>query len=113
MVGEGKSKVGVVETLSVVLPAFNEEANIDRVVRDVAAYLDALPIDYEILPVNDGSADQTGAILDRLSQELPRVRPQHHPQNRGYGAALRTGFDAAQKRFVFYMDGDAQFDIKD
>ena len=113
MVGEGKSKVGVVEALSVVLPAFNEEANIDRVVRDVAAYLDALPIDYEILPVNDGSADQTGAILDRLSQELPRVRPQHHPQNRGYGAALRTGFDAAQKRFVFYMDGDGQFDIKD
>ena len=41
------------------------------------------------------------------------MRPQHHPQNRGYGAALRTGFDAARKRYVFYMDGDGQFDIKD
>ena len=48
-----------------------------------------------------------------LTAEFPRLRPQHHPQNRGYGAALRTGFDAATKRFVFYMDGDGQFDIGD
>jgi glycosyltransferase involved in cell wall biosynthesis len=113
MAGEGKSKLGVVTELTVVLPAFNEEANIERVVRAVAAYLDQHPIDYEILPVNDGSADRTGAIVDRLATEMPRVRPQHHPQNRGYGSALRTGFDAANKRFVFYMDGDGQFDIAD
>ena len=113
MVGEAKSKIGAVDELSVVLPAFNEEPNIERVVRSVVAYLDELPIDYEILPVNDGSADGTAAILDRLAKELPLVRPQHHPKNRGYGAALRTGFDAAEKRFIFYMDGDGQFDIKD
>ncbi|MFN8642548.1 MAG: glycosyltransferase family 2 protein [Candidatus Binatia bacterium] len=99
--------------LSVVLPAYNEEANIERVIRQVAAYLDPRGIDYEILPVNDGSRDRTGEILAAVAQELPRVRPQTHPQNRGYGAALRTGFDAAVKRFVFYMDGDGQFDIKD
>jgi glycosyltransferase involved in cell wall biosynthesis len=114
MSDERKSKaLGPVEALSVVLPAYNEEANIDRVVRQVAAYLDPSGIDYEILPVNDGSRDRTGEILDRLQQQMPRVRPQQHAQNRGYGSALRTGFDAAHKRYVFYMDGDGQFDIKD
>lgn len=111
---EPKSKAATpLRELSVVLPAYNEEPNIDRVVRQVTAYLEPTGIDYEILPVNDGSRDRTAEILNALQQELPRVRPQHHPQNRGYGAALRTGFDAARKRYVFYMDGDGQFDIKD
>jgi glycosyltransferase involved in cell wall biosynthesis len=114
MSDEAKSKAAEpVTELSVVLPAYNEEANIERVVRGVIAYLEPKHIDYEILPVDDGSADKTAQIIDRLQQELPRVRAQHHPQNRGYGAALRTGFDAAVKRYVFYMDGDGQFDIKD
>jgi len=114
MANEAKSKAdGIVRELSVVLPAFNEEANIERVVRDCTAYLDGTGLDYELIVTNDGSRDQTGPILDRLAQELPRLRPQHHAQNAGYGAALRTGFDAATKRFVFYMDGDGQFDIKE
>ncbi len=104
---------GVVRELSVVLPAFNEEANIEQVVRACVAYLDDRITDYEVLPVDDGSRDRTGEIIDRLGKEMPRLRPLHHPQNRGYGAALRTGFDAATKRFVFYMDGDGQFDIRD
>jgi len=115
MANEAKSKSdgGIVRELSVVLPAFNEAENIERVVRDCVSYLDGTGLDYELVVTNDGSHDQTGAILDRLAGELPRLRPQHHPQNRGYGAALRTGFDASQKRFVFYMDGDGQFDIKE
>ena len=115
MVSETKSKsaAGVVGELSVVLPAYNEEANIERVVRSVAPYLESLGLDYELLVVNDGSADRTGAILDGLVAEFPRLRPLHHPRNRGYGGALRTGFSSARKRFVFYMDGDGQFDIKD
>lgn len=115
MANESRSKQpgGTVDALSVVLPAFNEEANVERVVRDCAAYLAARVPDYELLVVNDGSRDRTGEILDNLTKEFPRLRPQHHPQNRGYGAALRTGFDAATKRFVFYMDGDGQFDIRD
>lgn len=103
---------GMVRELSVVLPAYNEEANIERVARECAAYLDGLGLDYELLVVNDGSRDRTGEILDRLRNDLPRLRPLHHPQNRGYGAALRTGFDNATRRFVFYMDGDGQFDIR-
>jgi glycosyltransferase involved in cell wall biosynthesis len=108
-----KGKASPVDELSIVLPAYNEEANIERVVRQVMAYLEPKGIDYEILPVNDGSRDRTGEILARLAQESPRVRPQQHVQNRGYGAALRTGFDAANRRYVFYMDGDGQFDIAD
>lgn len=104
---------GVIHELSVVLPAFNEEANIERVVRACAAYLaDRVP-DYELLVVNDGSRDRTGEIIDRLATEFPRLRPFHHPRNRGYGAALRTGFEAATRRFVFFMDSDGQFDIRD
>ncbi len=115
MANELKSKPegGVVSELSVVLPAFNEEANVEKVVRNCTAYLDERVPDYELLVVNDGSRDRTGEILDGLARELPRLRPLHHPQNRGYGAALRTGFGAATKRFVFYMDGDGQFDIRD
>jgi glycosyltransferase involved in cell wall biosynthesis len=110
---KSKAEAGVVHELSVVLPAYNEEPNIERVVHDCVADLDGRGLDYELLVVNDGSRDRTGEILNRLAAELPRLRPQHHPQNRGYGAALRTGFDAAAKRFVFYMDGDGQFDIKE
>lgn len=115
MANESKSKAGngAVHEISVVLPAFNEEPNIERVVRSCVAYLEERLPDYELLVVNDGSRDRTGEILNRLAGELPRLRPLHHPQNRGYGAALRTGFDAASKRFVFYMDGDGQFDIHD
>jgi glycosyltransferase involved in cell wall biosynthesis len=115
MVNEQKSKStsaaapAVVHELSVVLPAFNEEANVDAVVRKCAAYLEQRVPDYELLVVNDGSRE----ILNRLAGELPRLRPLHHAENRGYGAALRTGFGAATKRFVFYMDGDGQFDIDD
>jgi glycosyltransferase involved in cell wall biosynthesis len=110
---ESEANGGMVHELSVVLPAFNEEANVERVVRCCVAYLaDRMP-DYELLIVNDGSSDRTGEILDRLVTEFPRLRPFHHPQNRGYGAALRTGFDASNKRFVFFMDSDGQFDIRD
>ncbi len=114
MADESKSKgSGVVQELSVVLPAFNEEANIEAVVRNCVAYLAQRIPNYELLVVNDGSHDRTGEILDRLVGEFATLRPLHHPQNRGYGAALRTGFGAAAKRFVFYMDGDGQFDIRD
>ncbi|MCK6553498.1 glycosyltransferase family 2 protein [Candidatus Binatia bacterium] len=110
---ESKSAPSAVQALSVVLPAYNEEPNIERVVGECANYLDSRLPDYELVVVDDGSADRTGEILRRLTTTFPRLRPQHHEQNRGYGAALRTGFAAATKPFVFYMDGDGQFDIRD
>ena len=110
---ESKPTVTPVRQLSVVLPAFNEEANIEQVVRRVTDYAEQRRLDYEVIVVNDGSKDRTEELLNSLQTEQPRLRVQHHSQNRGYGAALRTGFTAATMPYVFYMDGDGQFDIAD
>ena len=68
--------------------------------------------DYEVIVVNDGSQDNTGEVLEELRREFaPRMRVVTHPENRGYGGALRTGFASATKEFVFYTDGDSQYDV--
>ena len=69
--------------------------------------------DFEIIVVDDGSKDQTGVIVEALARLRRGIRVIHHPVNRGYGAALKTGFAAATKEFCFYMDSDGQFDIRD
>lgn len=100
-------------SLSLVLPCFNEEGNIERVVRDVAAWLASAGHDAEIIVTNDGSKDRSGEILATLACELPQFRVITHPVNRGYGAALRSGCDAATKEFVAFMDSDGQFHVSD
>lgn len=67
--------------------------------------------DFEIILVDDGSTDGTAKLIDQLANDLPSVQAVHHPQNRGYGAALQSGFRAATKDYVFYTDGDGQFDL--
>jgi glycosyltransferase involved in cell wall biosynthesis len=100
-------------TLSLVMPAYNEAGNIERAVRAAAA-AGAQAGTYEVVVVDDGSRDATAERLAALEAEMgPLLRVVRHENNRGYGAALRTGFDAAVKRYVFYMDGDGQFDIND
>ncbi len=98
-------------SLSICFPCHNEEANVERTTRDALAAANALTSDYEIIIVNDGSRDRTGEIADRLARELPCVRVVHHPVNRGYGGALQSGYRAATKHWVFYTDGDGQFDM--
>ncbi|HEU5314622.1 MAG TPA: glycosyltransferase family 2 protein [Chloroflexota bacterium] len=102
-------------SISVVLPAYNEEAVIEHSVRHVADALRDLTDDFEIVVTNDGSCDRTGEILARLAGEAPelRLRVVTHEQNRGYGAALASGFDAARKEFIFMTDGDKQFDVRE
>ena len=68
---------------------------------------------YEVIVVNDHSKDKTGEIADRLAAENSHVKVVHHPENRGYGGALQSGFGAASLPYVFFMDGDGQFDIAD
>jgi glycosyltransferase involved in cell wall biosynthesis len=98
--------------LSLVLPAFNEDANIARAVRNAAAAAGTLVADYEIVVVDDGSRDRTAAVLDGMAGELgPRLVVVRHPRNRGYGAALRSGFAATKGDLVFYTDSDNQFDL--
>jgi glycosyltransferase involved in cell wall biosynthesis len=75
--------------------------------------LEQLTDDYEIIVINDGSADHTPQILDRLAADYPQVRIIHHAKNRGYGGALRSGFKHATKDLIFYTDGDAQYDVRD
>ena len=102
------------KSISFVLPAYNEEDNIEKAVKSIAEVADGLPIeDYEVLVVNDGSSDRTGEIIDRLGKENPHVRPIHHPGNLGYADALRTGFTSARLNLVFYTDSDLQFDVKE
>ncbi len=100
-------------SLSVVLPAHNEEANIEVVVRSCLEVLPRLVSDFEIVVVDDGSRDATAQILDRLASEDERVVALHHEVNRGYGDALMTGIASTRGEYVMFMDSDRQFDIAD
>ena len=101
------------ESISVFFPAFNDEGSIGGLVGDALAVLPTLADDYEVIVVNDGSTDRTAAVLDELARTEPRLRVVHHEVNRGYGAALRTGFASATKELVFYTDGDGQYDVRE
>jgi dolichol-phosphate mannosyltransferase len=102
----------MVPRLSLVLPAYNEEGNIERAVREAATAAAAITPEYELVVVDDGSRDATGARLLGLQTELgPRLQVVSHTSNRGYGAALRSGFQAARGDLVFYTDADNQFDL--
>src|SRR5713101_6065181 len=100
-------------SISAVLPAYNEEAIIERTVRHVANVLRGLATDFEVIVTNDGSRDNTAAVLADLQAREPdlHVRVVTHERNRGYGAAVASGFDAANKDLVFLTDGDKQFDV--
>lgn len=100
-------------SLSLVLPVHNEEANIEIVIKDALAVLPRFTDRFEIIPVNDGSRDNSGRILAELAAAHPEVKPVEHKVNRGYGAALTSGFRAATGDFVMFMDSDRQFDIAD
>lgn len=100
-------------SLSLVLPAHNEEANIRVVVERALEVLPHYTDTFEIVPVNDGSTDRTGAILEELAAEDERVHPVSYARNKGYGGALTSGFAATQHTYVMFMDADRQFDIAD
>src|ERR1700688_4369535 len=89
-------------------PAYNDEHTIENIVFSAWKELAKFTADFEVIVVNDGSRDGTGQILDRLQTELPHLRVIHHETNRGYGAALITGFQNATKDLIFYTDSDGQ-----
>jgi len=96
--------------LSVFFPAYNDSGTIASLVIAAVRTAQRLTPDYEVIVVDDGSADGTAAILDELARVYPQVRVVHHQTNRGYGGALRSGFETASRELVFYTDGDAQYD---
>lgn len=100
-------------SLSLVLPAYNEEENIRTVVEQALEVLPQYTDEFEIVPVNDGSTDRTGTILEELALQDDRVRPVSYAKNKGYGGAVTSGFMATRYEYVMYMDSDRQFDIND
>jgi glycosyltransferase involved in cell wall biosynthesis len=95
----------------VFFPCYNEEGNVEATTKSALRACRALGIDHEIIIVNDGSADRTAQIAEKLVMEHENVRVVNHSTNLGYGSALRSGFAAATKPWVFYTDGDGQFDF--
>lgn len=101
-----------VGSLSVFFPAYNDAPSLPRLIAKTFDVLTTLGCDFEVIVVNDGSHDSTGEVLARLADGYgPRMRVITHPENRGYGSALRSGFAAATKEWVFYTDGDGQYDV--
>jgi glycosyltransferase involved in cell wall biosynthesis len=101
-------------TLSVFFPAYYDEKNIDKVVHSAVRVLDGMQLkDYEITIIEDGSPDNTGAVADSLARQYSKVKVIHHERNIGYGATLCEGFNAAKLEYVFYTDGDNQFDLNE
>ena len=101
-----------VSSLSVFFPAYNDAPSLPALIGKTFQTLEQCAEDYEVIVVDDGSYDSTAHVLALLAaQYSPRMRVITHPENRGYGAALRSGFAAAAKDLVFYTDGDGQYDV--
>ena len=96
---ESSNNRQIVKSLSVFFPCYNEQENVTRTVEQVLEVLNKLNLDFEIIIINDGSADGTGRIADEISNRDKRIKVVHHPTNLGYGAALQSGFKAASKDF--------------
>jgi glycosyltransferase involved in cell wall biosynthesis len=101
-------------SLSVLLPAYNEEANIRPVVEQALEALPGICAEFEVIVIDDGSADATPQVAEELVREHhPRVRLLRHARNAGYGAALRSGMQHARHELVFFTDADRQYDVSE
>ena len=101
----------LISELSVFFPAYNEETNIKSTVLKAKRTLEELAGSWEIIIVDDGSSDKTGQIADTLSRQDKRIKVVHHKPNRGYGGALKSGFEKAKYEWVAFTDSDGQFDF--
>jgi glycosyltransferase involved in cell wall biosynthesis len=102
-----------VASVSAVFPCYNDETTIGGLVDDVHSVLSPIVPEVEVIVVNDGSADGSRATLDTLARDRPWLRVIHHETNGGYGRALLSGFSAARNDWIFYTDGDAQYDARE
>ena len=100
-------------SLTMFFPCYNEEKNLSALVAAAEKILPEIAEKYEVILVNDGSRDRTGAVAEELSLAKPFVRAVHHTKNRGYGGALQSGFAAAKMDWTFFSDGDLQFDLSE
>jgi glycosyltransferase involved in cell wall biosynthesis len=98
-----------ISSISAVFPAYNDAGTIPSMVLTSLIALRQVTDDYEVIVTNDGSKDATGAVLQELATRFPELKVITHETNKGYGQALRSGFAAATKDWIFYTDGDAQY----
>ncbi len=104
---------GRLSSISLVFPAYNEELNIEKSISEAIRVLTQYADKFEVIVVNDGSADKTAEIVNRLAETDGRVIPVHHEKNRGYGAAIGSGFKKSCYDFVFFTDSDLQFNLEE
>jgi glycosyltransferase involved in cell wall biosynthesis len=97
--------------ISVFFPCYNEGNNIGKLLTNSLKFLPTISYEYEVIVVDDGSSDSTLKIAQKFSRENPHVKTVHHENNKGYGAALRSGFEKCSNDYIFFTDGDNQFDI--
>jgi glycosyltransferase involved in cell wall biosynthesis len=100
-------------SLSIFFPAYNDAGTIASLALIAHMTARQLTDDYEVIVIDDGSPDHTGELLDEMARHFPWLKVVHHGTNRGYGGALRTGFQTAAKDLIFYTDGDAQYDPRE
>jgi glycosyltransferase involved in cell wall biosynthesis len=99
--------------LSVFFPCYNEEKNVRTLLDNILDFIPSIASDYEVVVVDDGSSDKTVEIAQKFERNNSHIRIVRHEKNRGYGAALRTGFESCEKDYIFFTDGDNQFDIRE
>lgn len=102
-----------IKGLTIFFPVYNDEGTVKRVTEKALVVAAAIGCPFEVIIVDDGSLDASGAIADEIAQGNPNIRVIHHPQNRGYGAALRTGLAASKHEWICMTDGDDQYDLRD
>lgn len=99
--------------ISCFFPMYNEEGNVRKVVSSAVSVLSGRVDEFEVIVVDDGSRDRTRLIAEELAAQDPRIRVVSHEQNRGYGAALRSGLAACRYELIFQCDGDDQYDLNE
>lgn len=111
--GETPAKVLSRGSISAFFPCYNDSATLGGLIEKALSVLEELADDYEVIVVDDGSADSSGEVIDSLAARYEKVRVVRHDRNRGYGAALRSGIKTSTKDWVFYTDSDGQYDLED
>jgi glycosyltransferase involved in cell wall biosynthesis len=100
-------------SVTVFFPCYNDAGTIPTMILRALEVLPQITDDYEVIVINDGSVDDSGRMLDAIAAKFDHLRVIHRAQPSGYGGVLRGGFAAAQKDWVFYTDGDAQYDVRE
>ncbi|PIP23345.1 MAG: hypothetical protein COX90_02785 [Candidatus Nealsonbacteria bacterium CG_4_10_14_0_2_um_filter_38_17] len=101
------------KSISIIIPAFNEEGNIKKVITRCLEVLPKLFEQFEIIAINDGSKDRTGEILESLKNQFKNLKVFHHLKNEGMGSAVRTGIQNAKNDLIFTISADLQYDISE